>query len=167
MCVWNFWEGYESPRAPWDCNIHLHIPSWKAYISGKSTSKEMRFFWHFFSRLQKKGDVFEPFKVDPFGIHVCVLAYKQRTFFRCVVFQDFDLPILMWTLFWAGAWSIEKKMQHIKLSNMDCVVIFAFCFFLVPRKARQDISGLTGTCSTATWFAPMMPKFGWMDFGGI
>ena len=129
--------------------------------------KRCVFFWHFFSRLQKKGDVFEPFKVDPFGIHVFVLAYKQRTCFRCVVFQDFDLPILMWTLFWAGAWSIEKKMQHIKLSNMDCVVIFAFCFFLVPRKARQDISGLTGTCSTATWFAPMMPKFGWMDFGGI
>lgn len=134
VCV-KFLRRVWKPRAPWDCNIHLHIPSWKAYISGKSTSKEMRFFWHFFSRLQKKGDVFEPFKVDPFGIHVFVLAYKQRTCFRCVVFQDFDLPILMWTLFWAGAWSIEKKMQHIKLSNMDCVVIFAFCFFSGASKS--------------------------------
>ena len=89
----------------------------------------MRFLRTFFSRLQKKGDVFEPFKVDPFGIHVFVLAYKQRTCFRCVVFQDFDLPILMWTFFWAGAWSNEKKMQHIKLSNMILLYYSFFCLF--------------------------------------
>ena len=58
--------------------------------------KEVRFLLApCFSRLQKKGDVFEPFKVDPFGMHVFVLAYKQCTCFRYVVFRDFDLPILM------------------------------------------------------------------------